>query len=96
MENNNKKNKNNNSSNSLVFGRWPQTKTQSPTQDSNHMADVDKFAVHCRTQRRKWIHCFDNVQAVIFVTAMSDFDQTLAEERSTNRMHESLEEKTPR
>ena len=23
----NKKNKNNNSSNSLVFGRWPQTKT---------------------------------------------------------------------
>ena len=45
----------------------------------------------CRTQRRKWIHCFDNVQAVIFVTALSDFDQTLTEERTTNRMHESLE-----
>ena len=45
-----------------------------------------------RSQRRKWIHCFDTVQAVIFVTAMSDFDQTLKEERTVNRIQESLEE----
>ena len=28
-----------------------------------------------RNERRKWIHCFDNVTAVIFVTAISEFDQ---------------------
>ena len=31
MVNKNKNNKNNNSSNSLVFGRWPQTKMLQPT-----------------------------------------------------------------
>ena len=28
-----------------------------------------------RNERRKWIHCFDNVTAVIFVTAISEYDQ---------------------
>ena len=28
-----------------------------------------------RNERRKWIHCFDNVTAVIFVTAVSEYDQ---------------------
>ena len=28
-----------------------------------------------RNERRKWIHCCDNVTAVIFVTAVSEYDQ---------------------
>lgn len=28
-----------------------------------------------RSERRKWIHCFDNVNMVLFVVAMSEFDQ---------------------
>ena len=28
-----------------------------------------------RSERRKWIHCFDNVTAVIFVAAISEYDQ---------------------
>jgi len=32
-----------------------------------------------RNERRKWIHCFDNVTACIFVTAISEFDQKLYE-----------------
>ena len=44
-----------------------------------------------RNERRKWIHVFDNVQAVIYVTALSEFDRILWEDDSQNRMVESLE-----
>jgi GTPase SAR1 family protein len=43
-----------------------------------------------RNERRKWIHCFDNVTAVIFVTAISEYDQVLYEDETTNRMDEAL------
>jgi len=43
-----------------------------------------------RNERRKWIHCFDNVTACIFVTAISEFDQKLYEDASTNRMDEAV------
>lgn len=42
-----------------------------------------------RNERRKWIHCFDNVNAVMFVVGASEYDQTLFEDSSTNRMHEA-------
>lgn len=44
-----------------------------------------------RSERRKWIDYFDNVDAVIFVAALSEFDQCLAEAKRTNRMAEALE-----
>lgn len=28
-----------------------------------------------RSERRKWIHCFDNVNMVLFVVALTDYDQ---------------------
>lgn len=43
-----------------------------------------------RSERKKWIHCFDNVDYVLFVVAMSEYDQVLFEDRCVNRMHESL------
>ena len=43
-----------------------------------------------RNERRKWIHCFDNVTAVIFVAALSEYDQALFEDRSQNRMDEAI------
>lgn len=43
-----------------------------------------------RSERKKWIHCFDNVTAVLFVAALSDFDQMLYEDENVNRMDESL------
>jgi len=43
-----------------------------------------------RSERRKWIHCFDAVTSVIFCVALSEFDQTLREDDTQNRMKESL------
>ena len=33
-----------------------------------------------RSQRQKWIQCFDDVRAVLFVTALSGYDMTLLED----------------
>lgn len=43
-----------------------------------------------RNERRKWIHCFEDVHGVVFVTAISEFDQVLFEDEKTNRLQESL------
>jgi guanine nucleotide-binding protein G(o) subunit alpha len=44
-----------------------------------------------RSERRKWIDCFEAVDSVIFVAALSEYDQSLAESKRTNRMVEALE-----
>lgn len=43
-----------------------------------------------RNERKKWIHCFEDVTAVIFVAALSEYDQNLYEDASTNRMIEAI------
>lgn len=43
-----------------------------------------------RNERKKWIHCFDNVTAVIFVAAISEYDQVLYEDTTANRMDEAI------
>ncbi|GKV00040.1 hypothetical protein SLEP1_g12800 [Rubroshorea leprosula] len=44
-----------------------------------------------RNERRKWIHLFEGVTAVIFCVAISDYDQTLFEDEHKNRMMETKE-----
>nr|CAB3249915.1 guanine nucleotide-binding protein G(i) subunit alpha-like [Phallusia mammillata] len=43
-----------------------------------------------RSERKKWIHCFQDVTAIIFCVGLSAYDQVLAEDEETNRMRESL------
>jgi len=43
-----------------------------------------------RNERKKWIHCFEKVTAVLFVAAISAFDLTLFEDDKVNRMAEAL------
>ncbi|XP_077593582.1 guanine nucleotide-binding protein subunit alpha-14-like [Stigmatopora nigra] len=43
-----------------------------------------------RSERRKWIHCMDNVVAIIFLAALNEYDRVLLEDPKHNRMQESL------
>ncbi|XP_037547911.1 guanine nucleotide-binding protein G(q) subunit alpha [Nematolebias whitei] len=43
-----------------------------------------------RSERRKWIHCFEKVTSIMFLVALSEYDQVLAESSSENRMEESM------
>ncbi|CAF2075006.1 unnamed protein product [Rotaria magnacalcarata] len=42
-----------------------------------------------RSERRKWIHCFENVTSIMFLAALSEYDQVLVESDNENRMEES-------
>jgi len=43
-----------------------------------------------RSERKKWIHCFENVTAIVFLVAISEYDQVLVEDETVNRMQEAL------
>jgi len=43
-----------------------------------------------RNERKKWIHCFQDVTALIFCVASSEYDLKLYEDERVNRMHESI------
>lgn len=53
---------------------------------SIHMFDVGGQ----RSERKKWIHCFEAVTSIIFCVSLSEYDQVLLEEAGQNRMTESL------
>jgi len=43
-----------------------------------------------RSERRKWIHCFEDVTCILFFASLSEYDQKLLEENSVPRILESL------
>jgi len=44
-----------------------------------------------RNERKKWMHCFDDVRAILFVVNLAGFNQVLFEDSAKNRLHEELE-----
>jgi hypothetical protein len=57
--------------------------------DGNHFKIYDVGGQ--RNERKKWIHCFSEVTAVLFVAALSEYDMVLYEDQDTNRMQEALD-----
>ncbi|CAO3616089.1 unnamed protein product [Cunninghamella blakesleeana] len=55
-------------------------------QSEIHMFDVGGQ----RSERKKWIHCFESVTSIIFCVSLSEYDQNLLEASRQNRMMESL------
>uniref|UniRef100_A0A8C6SM23 Uncharacterized protein n=1 Tax=Neogobius melanostomus TaxID=47308 RepID=A0A8C6SM23_9GOBI len=42
-----------------------------------------------RSERKKWIHCFEDVTSLVFLAALSEYDQVL-EDTKENRLKESM------
>ena len=42
-----------------------------------------------RSERKKWIHCFENVTALVFLVSLSEYDQMLYEDESVVRLFSS-------
>ncbi|MCJ1476971.1 hypothetical protein MMC13_005641 [Lambiella insularis] len=51
-----------------------------------HMFDVGGQ----RSERKKWIHCFDGVHCLLFVASLSGYDECLVEDKKANQMQEAL------
>eukprot|EP00968_Pinguiococcus_pyrenoidosus_P021625 scaffold2862_cov272-Pinguiococcus_pyrenoidosus.AAC.9 len=45
-----------------------------------------------RTERKNWIHYFETVDLVIFIAALSEYNQLLAENDTENRMVDAIDE----
>ena len=43
-----------------------------------------------RTERKKWIHCFEDVSSLIFIASLAEYHQTLVEDHTANRLQESI------
>ncbi|MCJ1434227.1 guanine nucleotide-binding protein subunit alpha [Xylographa pallens] len=43
-----------------------------------------------RTERKKWIHCFEKVGVILFTVDIASYDQFLFEDETVNRMQEAL------
>merc|ERR1712083_35043 len=43
-----------------------------------------------KSERKKWIHCFEHVTAVIFVASLSCYDEVMFEDDTRNAMEDSL------
>ena len=43
-----------------------------------------------QSEKKRWLRCFEGVDMVIFVAAMSEYDQTLKEDPAVNCLQESL------
>lgn len=43
-----------------------------------------------KSERRKWIHCFQDVTSILFLVSLSGYDQCLVEDRSANQMQDAM------
>jgi hypothetical protein len=56
------------------------------------MVNLGSFNCHLmdtggeRSERNKWIDCFENATAILFVVALSDYNKTLYEDTSVVRL----------
>jgi len=68
-------------------------KTTGITETTFHIGDLIYKLVDVggqRSERKKWMHCFENVTAIVYMVAISEYDQVLIEDETVNRMQEAL------
>ena len=55
--------------------------------NNSHFTAIDVGG--SRSERRKWAHCFEDVDAIVFVVDISSFDEKLYEDENINRIQEA-------
>jgi guanine nucleotide-binding protein subunit alpha len=48
-----------------------------------------------RSERKKWIHCFENVNCLLFLVAISGYDQCLVEDKDGVRFNDLPQQPSP-
>ncbi|KAH8795923.1 guanine nucleotide binding protein, alpha subunit [Flagelloscypha sp. PMI_526] len=43
-----------------------------------------------KSERRKWIHCFQDVASILFLVSLAGYDQCLAEDKNANQMQDAM------
>ncbi|THH12970.1 hypothetical protein EW146_g7198 [Bondarzewia mesenterica] len=43
-----------------------------------------------KSERRKWIHCFQDVTSILFLCSLSGYDQCLVEDKDANQMQDTM------
>ncbi|KAM6497742.1 guanine nucleotide-binding protein alpha-2 subunit [Amanita muscaria] len=43
-----------------------------------------------KNERRKWIHCFQDVTSILFLVSLNGYDQCLVEDRDANQMQDAM------
>ncbi|MCJ1283127.1 guanine nucleotide-binding protein subunit alpha [Xylographa opegraphella] len=62
--------------------------------ETSFVAPVQSLSVFdfggVRSERKKWIRCFENAGTILFTVDISSYDQLLCEDETVNRMQEAL------
>lgn len=75
----------------IIMGRIKTTGITESTFDIQNTTLKVLDAGGQRSERKKWIHCFQNIDAVLFVLAVLEYDQMLYEDGRVHRMNESFQ-----
>ncbi|KAG8834075.1 hypothetical protein FRC18_002652 [Serendipita sp. 400] len=43
-----------------------------------------------KSERRKWIHCFEGVTSILFLVSLNGYDMSLSEDRDANQMQDAM------
>ncbi|PFH45979.1 hypothetical protein AMATHDRAFT_157094 [Amanita thiersii Skay4041] len=63
------------------------------TETTFHLRDHEMLMVDVggqKSERRKWIHCFQDVTSILFLVSLSGYDQCLFEDRDANQMQDAM------
>jgi len=76
----------------VILHQFPYTGKDMPANSSHKQFTITIIDVGGqRNERKKWIHSFDTIAALLFVTALNHYCEVLFEEETKNAMWESLD-----
>jgi len=69
------------------------TRTTGITETVFHLRDHEMYVVDVggrKSERRKWLHYFQDVTSILFLVSLSGYDQCLLEDKDVNQMQDAM------